>query len=46
MTHPPTPLLMGVVTVGPPNARLPPTTVLVTTSGAVPVFPALPSSVI
>jgi hypothetical protein len=46
MTHPPTPLLMSIVTVGPPNAFVPATTVLVNTSGAVPVFPALPSSVI
>jgi hypothetical protein len=46
MTHPPTPLLMGVVEVGPPNAYLSPTTLLVNTSGALPVFPELPSKVI
>ncbi len=46
MTHPPTPLLMGVVSVGPNTSGLPPTTLLVNTSGVVPVFPARPSSVI
>ncbi len=46
MTHPPTPALMSVVTVGPPSAFLPSANLLVNTNGVVPVFPAKPSSVI
>ncbi len=46
MTHPPTPALMSVVQVGPRNAVLPPTTLLVNTNGIVPVFPARPSTVL
>jgi hypothetical protein len=46
MTQPPTPALMSVVTVGPPSKFLPPTTVLVNTSGVIPVFPERPATVI
>ena len=46
MTHPPTPALMGVLTVGPPSAYLPSANLLVNTSGTVPTFPELPSKVI
>jgi hypothetical protein len=46
MTHPPTPALMGVLPVGPPNPLLPPTTQLINTNGIVPVFPALPYTVL
>jgi hypothetical protein len=46
MTHPPSPALMGVVSVGPPSAFLPPASLLVNTSGVFPVFPELPSKVI
>ena len=46
MTHPPIPALMGVLPVGPPNLQLPPSTQLINTSGIVPVFPALPYTVL
>lgn len=46
MVHPPTPALMGVLKVGPNTSGLPPTSLLVNTSGVIPVFPALPSTVI
>jgi len=46
MTHPPSPLLMGIVPVGPPSVYLPPTSLLVNTNGVVPIFPELPSKVI
>ena len=45
-TYAPSPALRSVVQVGPPDPLLPPSSLIVNTSGVVPVFPALPSSVI
>jgi hypothetical protein len=46
MTHPPTPVLMAVLKVGPTNGYLTPAKLLVNTGGMVPTFPELPSKVI
>ena len=46
MTTPPTPALKDVVPVGPADPFLPPSTLLVNTSGIPPVFPNLPSKII
>jgi hypothetical protein len=45
-TYAPNPALRDVVQVGPRDADLGPTTLLVNTNGVVPVFPALPSTII
>ena len=46
MTTPPSPSLRSVVPVGPRDPNLPPSGLIVNTNGVVPVFPALPSTVI
>ena len=46
MTTPPSPALRSVVPVGPRDPNLPPSGLIVNTNGVVPVFPALPSTVI